>query len=524
MSFCNKHSLSHPRMRRLASTYDNLKTRVATALDQVSRTLDITDPPHQMKDTKLTILRLIQVWLFHESIIELNPQRIKKLDIDTDGTCTILLSGDTINKTHLDSILDDKHKFVLTNESNSVYNGFWKPVELDDNSVSQNFPTADKIEEKLLSIGIERGVDVLIVVDSSTINVLLSNEVEEMMEEILTGSSFALSFVHDIVCTSHVVRSGRGRSGRDCSRWSSNISNDKLNQKVDKDSKIFRKFVSSLKPSKISKSFKKLRDHVKKFQKNCINTLCFRLQKGDRFPFDIHAYGVDSGFSRQDVSDLFETSPENVELYNLSGAQRQVLKFGPDEVKRNYFNFEYAPEGFRLISAMISSQRKPILRFEPQSDSDEDPVVEARLKLSLTRDRWRQLVTKEATFLDGNSVAGSIVPVGECNLYACCANVLEIQGGLWRAEGLTILPSDDNFLSLAMDCGGLPCYFKKKTLELPNQDTKSNLAEIFCDEFWSDLGINLDYSEKAVMMLLNIFTPSKPDSPVDDNAILQAST
>ena len=158
--FCNDFSLSQPRMKRLVNTYSSLKARVASAIDCEPSSLDIQQPLHLMPSIKLTTLRLIQVWLFHDSIIELNPRSSKKLFIEADGSCSVTLSGDTIEDFHLKSILDTKHHFVLRNESSLNYSGSWKPI--DNEGESKEITFSDRIEDKILSLGIERDFDAVI--------------------------------------------------------------------------------------------------------------------------------------------------------------------------------------------------------------------------------------------------------------------------------------------------------------------------------------------------------------------------
>ena len=446
-------------------------------------------------------------------VSNLNPRSSKKLFIEADGSCSVTLSGDTIEDFHLKSILDTKHHFVLRNESSLNYSGSWKPI--DNEGESKEITFSDRIEDKILSLGIERDFDAIILMDSQTTHVLIMKKEQETIQEELQKQSFL--FDHFVVCTKVISRtSQRGRYERDCSRWNSQIiGEDELGGFDNDQTKIFMKFTSSLKLKQRSKSFSKLR---KNLQQLGINLLCLRLRKGDMNLFDLFLYGGNAGMSEQDISDIFETSKENVLMKSLNNSDKQQLKFAPDTSYGNDGQriVHCIPEGMRILAAIASCMRKPILRFETESDT----TIEAQLKIMLAQQSWRHLGTNEATLVDGNNIPASVVPIDSTeNVRACCTNFLQLRGNMWKVDGLTLLPPQENFLSLALRCIGqtsLSIGQRINDEEDVDWDTKMGFADQFYIDFWTNLESNLDYSEEATAFLSSIFDFSS-DNPNDDS-------
>ena len=72
--FCTKHHLSLQRMKSLVKTRNMLRQRVAQTLQCDIIKLSYTKPPRLMLKWKIMILRLIQVWVFQDTIIEMKYQ------------------------------------------------------------------------------------------------------------------------------------------------------------------------------------------------------------------------------------------------------------------------------------------------------------------------------------------------------------------------------------------------------------------------------------------------------------------
>jgi superfamily II DNA/RNA helicase len=71
--FCKQYRLAMPRLQQLVSTRNSLRTRVADFLGINVSHLQVTSPPAHMPPAKITILRILQVWVFSDTLIECAP-------------------------------------------------------------------------------------------------------------------------------------------------------------------------------------------------------------------------------------------------------------------------------------------------------------------------------------------------------------------------------------------------------------------------------------------------------------------
>lgn len=498
--FCNTYSLSQPRMKHLHSAYMNLKARCKTALECDKSMLDFE---FVLTAEKLVILRVMQVWFFHETIIKLKTEEcVKSLDI-IDEVCCVPISGNTENlDDHFESILHQPKSYEVykvENICNSSYTGFWKPITEHPNIIP-NLVTF-QLEEKMVSIGIERGFDMIVLNDRLNTVFFISkkkvNDVRDLYDSL--GLTFSNYFLFKY--NNSTGASKRGRENRDCSKWKVLPAQNHSNMEADDGFQIFLKY-SMIKGAV---SLKNIRDSIKSLQQKDVNSFCLSLRNGTIASFDAHIYGgQNDSFSKQDVSDLFETSLGNIKISKQSCVNRKVLKFVPD-------NSACIPQSLRLVTAIASNLRrpKPTLRFE-----QDEEIIEIVMNIQPLTKRWMQLKNEAGVFVDVNSIPASIIPLdGSCTMYACCANVLELQGGMTRVEGLTILPKGHDFISLAFKCANLPlAILKDKHCSSVNDEYKLDLADRFYHEFWSDLGMNLDYSLEAVTLLLELFDIYTPNS------------
>ena len=85
------YSASAPRLRRLLTTRNSLRNRVADFTGIDSETLRMEKPPVQMEHAKITLLRIIQVWVFSETMIE-----AIQASNAVDDAVTLSFKGDNI--------------------------------------------------------------------------------------------------------------------------------------------------------------------------------------------------------------------------------------------------------------------------------------------------------------------------------------------------------------------------------------------------------------------------------------------
>ena len=120
--FCRKECVSFTRLRHLHGTVESLRRRVADRLNVPMDFLEVEEPPFEAPHAKITILRVLQTWLFHDTMIELSKK--KALQAGDDGTFTIELSGPSVEPKHLLQVLDaDRHPFQILNRVKTIHSG-----------------------------------------------------------------------------------------------------------------------------------------------------------------------------------------------------------------------------------------------------------------------------------------------------------------------------------------------------------------------------------------------------------------
>jgi len=109
--FIANHCVSGTRMHHLYGTVRSLQQRVAERFNIPICSLEVKEPPSQMPHAKLNILRILQVWLFHDTII---THDISNRKFECTGGISIDVVGPPIARKHLLQILDeDRHQFDI---------------------------------------------------------------------------------------------------------------------------------------------------------------------------------------------------------------------------------------------------------------------------------------------------------------------------------------------------------------------------------------------------------------------------
>eukprot|EP00957_Ditylum_brightwellii_P008362 632806-Ditylum_brightwellii.AAC.1 len=76
-------------------------------------------------------------------------------------------------------------------------------------------------------------------------------------------------------------------------------------------------------------------------------------------------------------------------------------------------------------------------------------------------------------------------------IFACCGNTLELSGGGYRVESLTLLPPGTSFAGLAMACIGMDAPYGAV---LPEYHDQLEMAEAFHELMMAPTGDHLGYS------------------------------
>ena len=124
-----------------------------------------------------------------------------------------------------------------------------------------------------------------------------------------------------------------------------------------------------------------------------------------------------------------------------------------------------APRGLRLLSVLASERRRDnfirlssIEETGPRSSGPLEIDINIPRALSVNNGRWRMKSGGGMAFVPANSIPSSSMPLDESEdivLFACCANTLELKGGSFRVEGLTLLPPGRLWVGLALLAFGI---------------------------------------------------------------------
>ena len=442
-------------------------------------------PPREMCDSKLNCLRVIQSWLFCDGIITLRRSYVNL----NDGPYTLKLKGHTIRDSHLNQILEkERHIFSLQEQGYKIYNGKFKPVDMIGGGVLE--PVA--FEKRLLSLSIEKSCGIIICRIGLEIYAYFSAARQDLSGKLI-GLEF--SFEGEIFAKSYEQSAGR----------------------YDMDSKTssFTKYslVTNLKNAKrVLKDFRVcLRQHSSALNENI---LIVEVAKDDGGPINIYTCGNSNSFEigKPDLARLLRTPDVTLHKSNNSSAS-QILKFNQEEINSSLSPHidQNLPEGVRLLQAIADGRyRDPAIRFVKSESANNDQFerdaeteyIEIRLDSKLSRNKWNWTKTHGSAMLNFDSIPATTAPQSY-DMYACCGNILELKGGRIRAEGITILPGGDDFISLSRRCLGIDPISHDKSNNIP--DKHCSAADTFYDFFAEIIAKELDYSPQAVTLLCSVF-------------------
>ena len=472
-----KHSVSYPRLSRLASTRDNLRVRVANCLGKTESTLCLKSPPRDMCDSKLNCIRVMKSWLFNDGVVKL---RQSNLDVK-DGSYIVQVKGDKIQESHLNQIFEkDRHSFTLGGQGYTIYNGKFKPVEIDG-----EIPALKPLEfeERLLSFSMDKSCSVIVCKIASIIHVYISGGQQKSVMRLL-GSSFTLEGT--VNC---------GDQNRSSNQADVDIS--------------FAKYSSVTKLKRAKQELKNLRESLRQYSSALKeNVFIIDIAKGDGGPFNIYSFLSSKSFEvrKLDLVKLLRTPDATLQKSNNSSS-RQVVIFSEEQIDATVSPYitQNLPEEARILHAIASGRyNNTVIRFQHEVDNqlEEDAAyLEVNLGSKTIRNKWIWTETNEPALLDFDSIPATTAP--QCyDMYACCGNILELKGGRVRAEGMTILPGGDAFLSLSRRCFGIDTSGDTSTIS--NKQTIA--ADIFCDFFTENIAEEgLEYSPQAVDLLCDAF-------------------
>ena len=497
-NFCWRYSVSSPRMRRLSSTADNLRDRVADCLNIPRNSLRVEDPPRRMAHAKLTILRVIQVWVFFDTMIK--SKQAKNLPNFIE-VFPLTVAGDVITKKHLTKVLHpERHPFELKNLCKVSYHG----IDVSPNGIgSSQKEFFQGFETRYVSYSLEYSFSIIIYYDASSFNLITTDSLwhdsPSLQESIRSLKLFNDLKGERLTFVSTIGGNKRGVKGRACGAWVRYEGTDYVSRAEDEVKNMVRLSCKIKKKVNASKARKELEaiffDRKYSFM-SCINNLGKSRETQIKINSTIVSVKQDNAeISKTDFYDLFSSSGFNytVQTYELP----QVIEFKrcpsaplicPREettwknsnksskstdissVQRHETQADSSwtrpllkdiPEGARLFSVLASGRRNGNCIFLPDNQPnkvEEEPSfasIQINKEIILSR-RWLRKDTEKMVYLSENSVpAAAFSTEGSLELFACCANTLDLRGGGIRVQGISLLPPGRLFISLSFITFGL---------------------------------------------------------------------
>jgi hypothetical protein len=484
--FCMHYRIAYARMRQLISTRDSQRKRVADFLGINENRLRMEVPPVHMPQAKITILRLLQVWVFSETMIECAPTTSLKKSSNGSMSLTLSSNRHVLKEEHLAQVLDsDRHPHTIASIQRIDQVGTFvrsQPFHYES--------FVDDFEPRLISYVIEEGVGLAWCFDEYELNIYIPEE-HASRDEFMTsrGSTMEYSTPVFLLAEEHKNTKRRGVFERKCGLWEvQNITGGRAGRGAGAEQRIFRKYtilgndretvlfqlsdeafpISDVKSTvawnfcSMTRGKKKKKDKIDPSFVVTLHGECSQVSKGDLQDL-LGTSNLSSTVLRKDTSQslVFHNSP-NVP-YPFKGKDKDNLATAYSLESSSWSRpliIDDIPQGARLLSTLASGYRKGrnALRFQP---SEEDPgeksdSIEFPLKKeeTLISNRWKRLGSGSPVYVPENTVPASATSISR-RLYACCSNTLEVRGGGLRVEGLTLLPPNPVFVLLSFLSFGL---------------------------------------------------------------------
>jgi HrpA-like RNA helicase len=480
--FCMHYRIAYARMRQLVSARDSQRKRVADFLGINEDRLRMEVPPAHMPQAKITVLRLLQVWVFSDTMIECAPTTSLKKSPNGSMSLTLSSNSHALKEEHLAQVLDsDRHPHTIASIQRIDQAGTF--VRLDPFHF-ESF--VDEFEPRLLSYVIAEDVGLAWCFDEYNLNLYVREEHairNEFMKSL--GSIVEYSTHVFLLAEEHKNTKRRGVFERKCGSWEvSHITGARAGRGAGAEQLIFRKYTIRGNDREtllflLSDEAFPIGDGKSTVAWNFCSRTKGRKKKKDKndASFVATSRGECSQVSKVDLQDLLGTSNLSSTLLRKDANQSLVFHNSPNvpfpfkgKEKDNLatgYSLEASswsrpliddiPEGARLLSTLASGYRKGrnSLRFKP-SDEENSDSIEFPLKKeeTLISNRWKRLGSGSPVYVPENTVPASATSISR-RLYACCSNTLEVGGGGLRVEGLTLLPPNPVFVLLSFLSFGL---------------------------------------------------------------------
>jgi len=474
---------SHQLLQRLVSTRDNLLGRVADFKKMDPSLLRVRVPPSKLNRSKLTVLRILQVWVSAE-IIEYKALPFKHTTMK-DGSFVVPIKttgGVELQQSHLD-FLRKNHLYRIETRAEVEQTGGIVPAG-DEPFDIVHFLEAG-FEDRLVSYAADTELDLCWYFYENGLQLYASSSFSQTSDfENLRKLWVDFSDESELHLKQLDPSARRGRGERASGRW---VIQDKPERVADDSTSIVvKKYIipdcglaegiNNMIRTGLTKSSCEIRRAMSLDLTR--NLMSKKKKKGGRnVVFQIfYCGGQIQKLTDTDLCDLFAISKRSGS-YRISGkgeSRSQSIVFdspdhnntqsrdnGEKNLRAKKPLLRNAPEGARLLSILAGSRRReatvqiPLPVAEGEDESEEEELISFSLGNGLAKihQRWTRINSDKAVFAsEFNSVPASVIPIENCSgtLYACCANTLELRGGSVKVEGLSLLPPGSHFLLLSL--------------------------------------------------------------------------
>lgn len=481
--FCMHYRIAYARMRQLVSTRDSQRKRVAGFLGINENRLRMEVPPVHMPQAKITILRLLQVWVFSETMIESAPTASLQKSPNGSTSLTIDSNRDVLKEEHLAQVLDsDRHPHTIASIQRFDQAGTFV------RSKSFHFERfVDDFEPRLISYVIEESVGVAWCFNEVELNLYIPEEHasrDAFMKSL--GTIVADSTPVFLFAEEHKNTKRRGVFERKCGFWE--VGHTTGPREAGPEQRIFRKYTARGNDRDtflflLSDEAFPIGDVRSTSAWNFCSMAKGKKKKKDKIDpsFAVTSRGECSKVSKVDLQDLLGTSNLTSTVLRKDTCQSLVFHKSPnvpfpfkgkdkDNLATAYslessswsrpLIMDDIPEGARLLSTLASGYRKGrnALRFKPSEEEhgEKSDCIEFPLKKeeTLISNRWKRFGSGSPVYVPESTVPASATSTSR-RLYACCSNTLEVRGGGLRVDGLTLLPPNPVFILLSFLSFGL---------------------------------------------------------------------
>lgn len=482
--WCQFYRISQPRIRQLFTTRNSLRKRVADFLGINEDKLQLTSPPVHMPHYKITILRVLKVWVFSDAIIESRPPKVTR---SPDGKVSVSLPrNQKILEQHLSQVLSkDRHPYQII-ENHSIERRGEFEVTGGDFSLGKSI---DDLQLRLVSFLSETGMDMALLEEDGLCFVVINEEkaAKTTVSKLLdlcsdTGESLRLEAVLD------TEKNRRGILGRKCGLWKVSSASKKTKttpyHNGGSTRHYFRRLCSNSDDACVQNlAFQALNSN------EIASILHLRFLKATKRgkkkkksvsqqEFQLLLRGSCQPMSKVDIQDLLgalfvniaKDSTKTVQSinfmcqekmpwrFNKKGAELMATSIDSDLSAWKRPLFIDTPEGARILSVLASGNRRgePRVEFSGETDDEEEKpttIFFDPVEMSIAK-RWYRFGSDQMVFVDTTTVPASATNA-DFPLIACCSNSLQLKGGGLKVEGMTILPPNPLFLLLCRLSFGL---------------------------------------------------------------------